>query len=77
MRIKKGVSALWYSKLSLTNSVPDQQSLYPDGQHTLAFYIKCVPTVGLRVLSVEKRLLGGLSHRMGRSDVHLLAVVVV
>ncbi len=29
-----------------TNSVPDQQSLYPDGQHTLAFYIKCVPPVG-------------------------------
>ncbi len=26
---------------------PDQQSLYPDGQHTLAFYIKCVPPVGL------------------------------
>ncbi len=29
-----------------TNSVPDQQSLYPDGQHTLAFDIKCVPPVG-------------------------------
>ncbi len=27
--------------------VADQQSLYPDGQHTLAFYIKCVPPVGL------------------------------
>ncbi len=24
-----------------------QQSLYPDGQHTLGFYIKCVPPVGL------------------------------
>ncbi len=23
-----------------TNSVSDQQSLYPDGQHTLAFYTK-------------------------------------
>ncbi len=29
-----------------TNSVPDKQSLYPAGQHTLAFYIKCVPPVG-------------------------------
>ncbi len=29
-----------------TNSVPDQQSLYPDGQHTLAFHIKRVPLVG-------------------------------
>ncbi len=26
------------------NSVPDQQCLYPDGQHTLAFKIKCGPT---------------------------------
>ncbi len=25
--------------------VPDQQSLYPDGQHTLAFNVKCMPTV--------------------------------
>ncbi len=25
---------------------PDQQSLYPGGQHTLTFYIKCVPSVG-------------------------------
>ncbi len=24
-----------------TNSVADQQSLYPDGQHTIAFNIKC------------------------------------
>ncbi len=24
----------------------DQQSLYTDGQHTFAFYIKCVPLVG-------------------------------
>ncbi len=30
-----------------TNSVPAQQSLYPDGQLTLAFYIKCVLPVGL------------------------------
>ncbi len=29
-----------------TNSVPDQQSLYPDGQHTLAFYIKNTALVG-------------------------------
>ncbi len=34
-----------------TNSVPDQQSFYPDGQHTLAFYIKCVPPVGQGMLS--------------------------
>ncbi len=27
-----------------TNSVPDQQSLYPDGQHTFAFYTNCVAT---------------------------------
>ncbi len=33
-----------------TNSVPDQQSLYPDGQHTLAFYIKCVPPAGLHAV---------------------------
>ncbi len=30
-----------------TTRVKDQQSLYPNGQHTLAFYIKCVPPVGL------------------------------
>ncbi len=30
-----------------TNSVPDQQFLYPDGQHTLTFYIKCVMPVGV------------------------------
>ncbi len=30
-----------------TTSVPAQQSLYPDGKHTLAFYIKCVLPVGL------------------------------
>ncbi len=30
-----------------TNSVPYQQSLYPECQHTLAFYIKCVLSVGL------------------------------
>ncbi len=35
-----------------TNSVPDQPSLYPDGQHTLAFYIKCVPPVGLPLLFI-------------------------
>ncbi len=31
-----------------TNSVPDQHSLYPDGQHTIAFYTKCVPPLGRR-----------------------------
>ncbi len=29
--------------------VPDQQPLYPDGQHTHAFYNKCVPPVLLSV----------------------------
>ncbi len=29
-----------------TNSVPDQHSLYPVRQHTLAFYTKCVTPVG-------------------------------
>ncbi len=28
------------------NAPADQQSLYPDGQHTLAFYIKYVPPMG-------------------------------
>ncbi len=42
MGIKKGARALWYSELGL-----HQQSLYPDGRHTLAFYIKCEPPVGL------------------------------
>ncbi len=27
-----------------------KQSLYPDGHHTLAFYIKCVPPVGHTVV---------------------------
>ncbi len=27
-----------------------KQSLHPDGQHPLAFYIKCVPTVGRRAV---------------------------
>ncbi len=38
------------TSLAYTNSAPDQQSLYPDGQHTLAFYIKCVPPVGRPLL---------------------------
>ncbi len=25
------------------DSIPDQQSLYPGGQHTIAFYARCVP----------------------------------
>ncbi len=29
-----------------TNSVPDQHSIYPGGQHTLAFYTKCVMPEG-------------------------------
>ncbi len=41
--------------LANTNSVPDQQSLYPDGQHTLAFYIKCVPAMGELLLLVPLR----------------------
>ncbi len=32
-----------------TNSVPDQQSLYPDGQHTFTFYTKLVPPGGLEL----------------------------
>ncbi len=38
-----------------TNSVPDQQSLYPDGQHTLAFYTKCVQPVGPALLLALNR----------------------
>ncbi len=30
-----------------TNSVPDQHSIYPGEQHTLAFYTKCVMSEGL------------------------------
>ncbi len=33
--------------LVYTNSVPDQHSLYPGGQHTLALFTKCVTPVGL------------------------------
>ncbi len=29
-----------------TNSAADQQSLYPNRQHALAFNIKCVPPFG-------------------------------
>ncbi len=29
-----------------TDSVPDQHSIYPGGQHTLAFYTKCVMPEG-------------------------------
>ncbi len=32
--------------LAYTNSVPDQRSLYPGRQHTLAFYIKRVVPEG-------------------------------
>ncbi len=53
MGIKKGASALW---------VPDQQPLYPDGQHTLAFYIKCVPPVGRVVVIVAAAAAAGLSE---------------
>ncbi len=41
-----------------TNSVPDQQSLYPDVQHPLTFYIKCVPPVGYRCRRDDKPPLG-------------------
>ncbi len=37
--IKKRARALWYSYI---NSVNDQQSLYPDEQHTLTFFMMCV-----------------------------------
>ncbi len=36
-----------------TNSVPDQHSMYPDGQHTLAFYTKSVMPKGQVVVVVE------------------------
>ncbi len=32
--------------LAYTNSVPDQHSIYPGGQHTLVFYTKCVMPEG-------------------------------
>ncbi len=35
-----------------TNSVPDQHSLCPFGQHELAIYTKCVTPMGQLVLSV-------------------------
>ncbi len=35
------------------NSVPDQQSLYPGGQHTLAFYTRCVSSVGCDAVFVK------------------------
>ncbi len=35
-----------------TNSVPDQHSIYPGGQHTLAFYTKCVIPKGPVVVVV-------------------------
>ncbi len=33
--------------VSADNSAPDQHSLYPFGQHTFAFYNKCVAPVRL------------------------------
>ncbi len=49
-----------------TPTVPDQQSLYPDGQHTLAFYIKRVPPVGLHtVVRVAAILKGDLEPLCG------------
>ncbi len=33
---------------AFTNSVTDEQSLYPDGQHTRVFYTKCAPIVWLQ-----------------------------
>ncbi len=35
-----------------TNSVPDQQSLYPGGQHTLAGVVVVVVVVGVVVVGV-------------------------
>ncbi len=34
------------------NSLPNQNSLYPDEQHTFAFFIKCVTPVELAVVVV-------------------------
>ncbi len=43
--MKKEAMALWYCELSL-HQLGSRLTVYPDGQHTLAFYIKCVPPVG-------------------------------
>ncbi len=37
-----------------TNSIPDKHPLCPDGQHTLAFYINCVPLAGQRGVEEEE-----------------------
>ncbi len=52
MGIKKGASALWYSELSIHQLGSRPTVFCPDGQHTLAFYIKCVPPVGLDAVVV-------------------------
>ncbi len=41
---------------------PDQQSLYPDGQHTSAFYIKCAPPVGLATYDRKSLRLFSMRH---------------
>ncbi len=47
--LKKGARNYDYTKLS-----SHQHSLDADGQHTLAFYIKHVPPVGLVVVIVDE-----------------------
>ncbi len=42
---KEGSNDFMVLRGTNTNSVPDQQSLFPDGQHTLAFFTKCMPPV--------------------------------
>ncbi len=47
--LKKGARNYDYTKLR-----SHQHSLDADGQHTLAFYTKCVPHVGLVVVIVDE-----------------------
>ncbi len=42
-----------------TNSVPDQQSLYPDGQCAIAFYTRLVPPV---VLVFRYHVMSSITH---------------
>ncbi len=46
LEIKKGQGFFGNPSKAYTNLIPDQYSLYRGGQHTLAFYIKCVRPLG-------------------------------
>ncbi len=55
---KQGSKGLMILRVKPTPTrVLDQQSLYPDGQHILVFYIKCAPPVGLAAVIVVDRQL--------------------